>query len=45
MNQRYLFFFGAIAVVLSFLYGSVMQDSATCYKVIGCPEIRHILYR
>ena len=44
MNQRFAFFVGAIVVVLSFLYGSVMEDSAMCYRVPGCPQVRQVLY-
>ena len=44
MNQRFAFFLGAMVVVLSILYGSVMEDSAACYRVIGCPQVRQILY-
>lgn len=45
MKEKVVMILGAGFIVGFFFYGTLMQDSALCYKVPACPAIRTVLHR
>jgi hypothetical protein len=44
-KERVMLLLGAGFVMAFFFYGSLLKDTALCYKVPVCPEIRTVLIR
>jgi hypothetical protein len=43
IKERFMMLLGAGFVMAFFFYGSLMNDTALCYKVPVCPQIRTVL--